>query len=317
LLLNDAKRQAGEAVRLGPADSTATDLYSRAGAALQAADAVVSVTPQTVTTLSRQVTGEVLVDRIVVAPGIAYLLDGRGRRILGLALAGGGPPQAIFENGAAYGGTTARTPVALAWDDREGRLLVLDSERKLYEVRPGGTPQPLAVRRSAAWGSVAAIAAYDGNLYVLDNKGRQVAKYLPAASGFDSEPASMLGGSPAIASGNSLAVTGDLFVLGDDGKVHRFVGGTEAAFGLGGIDRALVAPRSIAAQAGRNEIYVADAGNKRVVVAGSDGVFKRQLVSTTFTDLRAIALDQAGTTLYAVAGDAVLSMPITAVTESK
>ena len=62
---------------------------------------------------------------------------------------------------------------------------------------------------------------------------------------------------------------------------------------------------------GRNEIYVADAGNKRVVVAASEGVFKRQLVSAAFTDLRAIALDQAGTTLYAVAGDAVLSMPIT------
>src|SRR5439155_18012708 len=238
------------------------------------------------------------------------LPDSAGRRIFRLPLAAGGPPQAIFENGAAYGGTTARAPTALAWDDREGRLLILDSERKLYEVRPAGAPQPLAIRRSAAWASVAAIAAYDGNLYVLDSKGRQVAKYLPAASGFDSEPALILNGSPAISGGNSLAVTGDLFVLGDDGRVHRFVGSAETVFALSGIDRALMAPRSIAALPGRNEIYVADAGNKRVVVAGGEGVFKRQLASAAFSDLRAIALDQAGTTLYAVAGDAVLSMPI-------
>ena len=43
---------------------------------------------------------------------------------------------------------------------------------------------------------------------------------------------------------------------------------------------------------GSNRIVVADTGNKRIVVASSDGRFIRQIVSPTFTDLRAVAVDE-------------------------
>ena len=65
---------------------------------------------------------------------------------------------------------------------------MLDAERKLFSVRPGESPDPLPLRRTAIWQSVTGLSAYDGNLYVLDPKGKQVYRYLPAAAGFDSEP---------------------------------------------------------------------------------------------------------------------------------
>jgi len=58
------------------------------------------------------------------------------------------------------------------------------------------------------------------------------------------------------------------------------------------------------------EVYLADSANKRVVVAAKDGVFRRQLVSNAFTDLRALAVDGAGGQLYVVVGDALLTAPI-------
>ncbi len=312
VLLGEAKRLAGEAVRIEPGNPAATGLYAQASSGLQALDAVVAVAPATITTLSRQVTGDVSIERIVVGPGMAYLLDARGRRVLALPLTAGAAPVAIFEDGTTYAGTAARRPMSLTWDDRGGRLLILDGERRLFEVRPGGAPQPLALRRSGNWASVSDIAAYDGNLYVLDPKANQVHRYIPASAGFDSEPADILGGASSLASATGLAINADVFVLGDDGKVRRFRNGGETPFTLGGIDRSLVSPRSLAVLPSLDEVMIADTGNKRVVVADRDGLFRRQLVSNAFTDLRAIALDPAGGQLYAVAGDAVLSVDLRA-----
>jgi len=68
-MLDDVKRQAGEALRLDPSSADANALYGAATASLQAADAITAVSPATVATLSKQVTGEVLVDRVIQVEG--------------------------------------------------------------------------------------------------------------------------------------------------------------------------------------------------------------------------------------------------------
>jgi hypothetical protein len=155
------------------------------------------------------------------------------------------------------------------------------------------------------------MAAYDGNLYVLDPKGKQIYRYLPAAAGFDSEPGPALTGSPDLSDAQGIAVDGDIFVIGREGQVRRFKGNTEAGFAFSGLDRPIKgAVSSIALLSPADEVYVADSGNKRVVVASRDGVFRRQLVSNAFTDLRSVALDPSTSQLYVVVGDALLSSAI-------
>jgi hypothetical protein len=174
----------------------------------------------------------------------------------------------------------------ITWEgsERGGRLLVLDTERKLFELRPGAQPAPLAVRRSNTWNSVASIAAYDGNLYVLDPKANQVHRYLPAAAGFDSEPSDVLSGNRDLATAQGIAVDSDIFVFLKDGRVRRFRAGADMEFPVAGIDRPIKAPTDITIVSAAEEIFVADSGNKRVVVAGKNGNFKRQYVSNSFTD---------------------------------
>jgi hypothetical protein len=75
---------------------------------------------------------------MVVGRGNAYLLDSRGKRVIMVPLAAPGPPAVIYEDGQTYSGTAARRPQFLTWDESSNRLLVLDQERKLFEVRPGG-----------------------------------------------------------------------------------------------------------------------------------------------------------------------------------
>jgi hypothetical protein len=248
---------------------------------------------------------------MTIAGGNAYMLDSGEGRVISVPLTGATPPVTVFAEGEMYAGTPAKAPVYFTWegDDASGRLLILDAERKLFEVRPGSLPGPLPLRRTNTWSSVAGIAAYDGNLYVLDPTGDRVHRYLPAVVGFDSEPAIAVGAAE-LSDGQGFAVDGDIVVYFKDGRLRRYRGGNEAGFGLAGIDRQ---PKTIAGldvvSAG-DEVYIADTTNKRVIVAGKDGVFRRQLVSNGFTDLRALAVDPAGAQLYVVVGDALLTTPI-------
>jgi hypothetical protein len=307
--LDETRRLAAEALRIDPANPTAVLLRQQAGASLAALDSIQDLDPlTTVTTLGRQLTGEVSLEGLSVAGGSAYILDAKGGRVIAVPLASPGAPTIIFREGETYGGTPAKKPTFITWEG--GRLLVLDFERKLFQVRPGGGPEPLPLRRTQTWSSVNGVSAYDGNFYVLDPKGNQVHRYLPAATGFDSEPGPSLAGQQDLTDAAGIAVDGDIFVYFKDGGVRRYRNGNDTGFNLGGIDRPLKAVISIALVPAAGEVYLADSGNKRIVVAAKDGTFRRQLVSNAFTDLRAIAIDPSGAQLYVIVGDALLTAPI-------
>jgi hypothetical protein len=190
-LLENVSTLSSEVLRLDPQQLEASQLKTQASGALGQLNAILDLGPMTtVTTLSRQVTGEVSLDSMVIAGRNAFILDGKGGRVIQVPLNAQNQPSIIFSEGQTYGGTPAKKPMFFTWegDGDTGRLLVLDAERKLFAVRPGSLPEPLALRRTNTWQSVAGIAAYDGNLYVLDPNGNRVHRYLTAASGFDSEP---------------------------------------------------------------------------------------------------------------------------------
>jgi hypothetical protein len=307
-LLEETRRLASEALRIDSLNTVASDLRQQATASLTAMDAIFDLgPPTTITTLGRQVTGEVSLQAMTIAAGNAYLLDGRGGRVVAVPL-DGGPPAIIFEEGVSYRATPAKKPLFFTWEGNQtlGRLLILDADRKLFEVRPGSSPEPLPLRRTNTWSSVAGLAAYDGNLYVLDPAGDQVHRYLPAAVGFDSEPSTVVG-SQDLRDAQGLAVDGDIFVYFKNGALRRYRGGIDLGFSLGGIDKQ---PKTLSGMAVVDEVYLADSTTKRVLVAAKDGTFRRQLVSNAFTDLRALAVDPTGGTLYVVVGDALLSAPI-------
>lgn len=311
VLLEETRRLSTEAFRIDPQNIAAEEIRQQATLGLAALDAIFDLGPmQTVSVLSRQLTGSLQVESIVVAAGNAYLLDSAGGRVVAISVPQGGNPVVVFENGGNYGGAPAKQPSHMTWDATNNRLLILDIERKLFELRPGSAPQLVALRRTTAWSSVTAIAAYDGNFYVLDPRGNQVHRYLPAASGYDSEPSIALGGQAPLTGARGLAVEGDFFITYEDGRVRRFRGGTQGTLLFAGIDRPIVAPGSIAVLSAEGVVIVADTGNKRVVVSDVEGPFRRQYVSNTFTDLRAIAADQAAGTLYAVVGDTLVAAPM-------
>ena len=209
----------------------------------------------------------------------------------------------VYRSGERYDSAVARDPLAAAWDQQGNRLLLLDAERGLWSLTASAPPARLALRGAADLRSTTAIAAYAGNIYILDGRAGEVWRYLPAGVGYDSERTALLGG-VTFADARALTVDGDVFVL-DGPKIRHFRLGTELPALLRGIDRAPAAPVALAQDVLRGRFYVADPEARRVVVSDRAGAFIGQLRHQAFFGLRSIALPAEGGTMYVLTADGI------------
>lgn len=306
--LEEASRAIADAAAIDPADDLVITTQGQIRAAVEALDAVMDVGTLTpLVDLRTAVAGELSSARVEAAGDVAFFLDTAGGRVIEAALTPGGPaPRVALREGDEVG----RTPVAriqrIAWAPDLGALLALDAERRLFAIPPGGAARALALRDADEWGSADALATYDGSLYVLDAAGATVWRYVPTEGGFDSERQSVLA-APDLAAASDLVASGDVYLI-DGARVRRFNSGQELGFPLAGIDKPLSSPAGLAVDLNRGEVYIADRGNRRIVVASLDGVFLRQLTSPSFTDLRDVTVNPRGR-LFALNGDALLELP--------
>ena len=242
---------------------------------------------------------------LTIGGGWLWLLDDSRGRVFALDAGGILEPVEAYRAGTNYGGADAADPLDIAWDDLGGQLLLLDAERTLFSLTPGAAPAQLPLRDPSALATIDGVAAYDGNLYLLDAGGGEVWRYRPAGDGFDSERSGVLGAIP-IADTRALLVDGDVFLLEAAG-LRRFAGGREGVAQLQGIDTPLNSPTGLAEDLDRGLIYIADRGGRRIVVGDRDGAFVRQYTHPDFTDLRGIALSARGGTVYVLTSGAVLA----------
>lgn len=242
---------------------------------------------------------------IVFGGDALWLLDSEQGRVLEVPADGQGEPTEVYRLDASYGAVVAREPSAIAWDEVADQLLILDAERNLFAFTPGLEPVPLPVRGIADLKSAAAIASYDGNLYILDPAEGEIWRYLPGGEGFDSERTNTLGGA-GIEDARALAVDGEFYVLGAEGARH-FRQDRELPPLFKGIDRPLSSPAGLVVDAERKLTYVADRGGRRVVVSDGEGNYLKQYRHPQFFDIRGIALSPDGNTVYALTGDGIYS----------
>jgi hypothetical protein len=305
-LLADARSKLADAAKIHKDNQDVASLQADVASAMAVLDAVFEIKDFTpVADLQQLVTGQLSVTRSVIGGGNAYFLDAKGKRVLRVSLAGGEAPETVLQEGEPAGFVTASRPLQIAWSEQTQSLTILDDKRQAFAYFPGRGSLPLTVRGSDGIGTIDAIAESGGNLYVLDVKSNQVWRYLPGQSGYDSERTALLDGA-TLKDATELAVGQDVYVLDTKAGIRRFVGKTEAAFTLAGIDTAMVSPASLSVLPGSNRLVVADRGNKRIIVASAEGTFLRQIVSPSFTDLRAVAVDEGQGILYVLNGETLL-----------
>ncbi|GAB4530032.1 MAG: hypothetical protein Kow0063_07670 [Anaerolineae bacterium] len=185
-------------------------------------------------------------------------------------------------------------------------LLILESSG-LLEFNPSWGLVPVAIADKEAWISPVAISSYFGNLYILDPQAGQILRYLPGADDYTVPAESYFPDDVTVdlTGAVDLAIDGFIYVLYADGTIRKFEGGLPVEFQVSQIDRPMnrataiyTAPDDVA-----QYVYVADAGNKRVVQLNKDGRFVRQFKprdeeSVDFNTLRSIFVDELSGKLY-------------------
>ena len=185
-------------------------------------------------------------------------------------------------------------------------LLVLESGGLLeYNPSWGIGSAPIAGKENLAL--PVAIDSYFGNLYILDPQVGQIMRYLPSTDGYTAPPEPYFPDQVAVdlTGAVDMAIDGFIYVLYADGTIRKFEGGLPVEFRITEIDKPLSRPTAIytAPNEVAQYIYVADAGNQRVVQLNKDGRFLRQFKprdeqEVDFNTLRSIFVDELTGKLY-------------------
>jgi hypothetical protein len=218
------------------------------------------------------------------------------------------------------GDKIADTPVDqirdIVWADSAGSaaagLVAIGGSALLQYDASGPAWHATVVTDAAQWGQIRAVASFLGNVYLLDASKNQIWKYVPAANGYSQQAVPYL---PANSSANfshsvSLAVDGDVWTLTSDGSVLRFRGGQRVPFELSGLDSPLKNPVAIYTRPEVDSLYIADAGNQRIVEFDKNGKFVRAFKpqaqqGDAFNNLKALLANEAERKFYFI-GDNTL-----------
>lgn len=153
--------------------------------------------------------------------------------------------------------------------------------------------QKLVIGVDDDWHEIVDLRAFDGNLYFLEKEGK-IWKYSVKEGQFGVKEAWLESG-PVGSEAISMAIDGSVWVLNSDGGILKYVRGRRDVFGVAGLDKPLLNPAAIYADADQEKIYVLDRGNSRVLVLAKSGEYDSQYLWEGFreaTDL--VASEKAG-----------------------
>ncbi len=198
-------------------------------------------------------------------------------------------------------------------------LLILESGG-LLEYNPSWGLAPSPIAEKDAWALPVAVGSYFGNFYILDPQIGQILRYVPGADGYTNPPQNYFPDDVEVnlAGAVDMAIDGFIYVLYADGTIRKFEGGIPVEFQITEIDKPLSHPTAIytAPDDVAQYVYVADAGNRRVVQLNKDGRFVRQFKprdeeTVSFSALQSIFVDELTGKLYLLTDHALYIANIT------
>ncbi|MBI2405621.1 hypothetical protein HYV21_01015 [Candidatus Microgenomates bacterium] len=174
------------------------------------------------------------------------------------------------------------------WD---GRPYTLDGQRVALVEKEGEART--VILPEGTWGRVSHMAAFGGNIYLLDAGRNEIWRYSGLVSRFGQGEAYFREGvDAALGDVVRMAIDGSVWLLREDGRIAKYTRGRLDGFRIEGVENAFNHPQSITTDSRFSNVYVLDNGNSRVVVLDKSGVFKAQYVWETIKDATGIAVSE-------------------------
>jgi len=194
-------------------------------------------------------------------------------------------------------------------DKREILLLVLDRGGAVIRHSLEKGPLALPVTGSESWIGPRLIASQGRDLYLLDAGANRIWRYALTPQGYIQQPMEHLPVELTIDLSRvvDMAVGDAIYLLTADGEVLRFAAGQRLPFQLAGLERMLSIPVALSTSAQHRSVYIADAGNHRILRLAKDGRLERQFRPEEgrkpFRDLQSIFADEANHRLFILTKD--------------
>jgi len=309
-----ALKQAALALTMHPGDPEARRLYDEAQRALDQLDGILRLSLSLLWDFKspgpHRLAGQGLTVFVLdssIGHVVQLTLDESGSDLA----QSGGAPSVLAARGLTVRDRQVGDLIDLVWMPIGGMrtrssLLILDSGG-LLDYDQGWGLRSVAFGQGAVSPGIRALAAFGGNLYILDTSANQILRYKPQGDGYGSAPENYFERPPDdLGSVVDMAIDGNVYLLYADARIRRFFGGTEKAFIISGLSEALKRPAALTvdAEARQGSVYVADAGASRIVQFNSEGVFVRQFRAAdgAFDALEDVLVDERSERLFVTSG---------------
>ncbi len=241
-----------------------------------------------------------------------YTLDETGEAIVEGSL------QRVLTRGEVIDDQAVGDLIDIAWlpagiVSRVSGVIALDGSGTLFKYDSIQGQARIVLARPDTWQSPQRMLVYAERLYVLDPRAGTIFRFPPTGEGYTA-PAQSYFTTPVNLSGvQDFAIDGNVYLLYPDGRVLRYYTGAQTEFKP---DISLNAPTAIYTTDRLKYIYIADAGNGRIVVLDKEnGAFIAQLVpgdgfNVDFTQVRAIYVTDDERSLFILTGTEIWRAPL-------
>ena len=334
LALLDARSEVEAALAINPIAPDALQLQEEIEAVLAELNLVQSPGALTVVADLSRFGPSIALGSVRFGGGLAFVLDDAGGRVF--SVNADGAVTLIFLEGELLGlGSQLRAgrPISIAWQSTgqstapstapstgsgqsgttdsaissaqplEDALWILDSHARLYRWTASGVLL-VPIPDQILLGSVDAVAATSGSVYLLDQAGGAIWRFAVERSEL-SEPSRAVGRTDLLNAEEFAAMVNasgeiEFLVASGDGRLRRYSAEEELPLALD-LERELLAPASLSLGAQSGLVYVVDRGQGRIVAVGPDGGVVSQIQSAELADLRgAWVNEQTGQIIYAL-----------------
>lgn len=312
-----ASQLADEAVNLSPRDTSAKEVRTKIANEL---DKLNNVTKFFFYPLLYEFKDKDSRPSVVIARGIdVYVLDTGLNRLYKFLLNDAkdniqpNPNPIVMrqgdERGAIVVGRLADIFFATAGGGRSSTgVLTLTQSKQVIEYLPAKGINVLNLGAATGWQEATLAESFNGNLYILDAKANHILKYMPTGEDYKNPPTDYLAAGEKVdfAGAVDMAIDGFVYVLLADGTLMKFDTGHLIPFDKKGLEIPLKKPVALVAQANSPSIYIADAGNKRIVQLGKSGDYQRTLKPddpSVMSDLRGLSVDETTRRFYFINGN--------------
>ena len=150
------------------------------------------------------------------------------------------------------------------------------------------------------------VAAFANSLYVFNGEERSVFKYPQSDDGFD-DPTRWVRSVPGLDFEQivDIMIDGDVWLSSKKGEIFRLRSGNRQDFSFSGLEKPFASSVYMYSQEELQNLYFLEPAESRVVIADKDGVFVRQVTSSSLAAASHIIVSPDETRLLAVSGSTV------------